>query len=162
MTALVFGCVFVNWSRFSRADVIGHIFVSLTILVAHYWIFAGWENFIHSPLRSKIVHGLLPALVLAFWICFADKRELSWRSPLAWTAFALTYTIYALIRGALTGEYAYDVGNVNHLGYFKVLSLIGLTALLSVFFGYVLLFVSRASGSLYESVAPSEATIDQS
>ena len=162
MTALVFAAAFANWSRFSKANVVGHIFVSLAILFAHYWIFAGWENFVGSPWRSKIVHGFIPVLVLVFWICFADKRELTWRSPLAWTAFAITYTIYALIRGAISGEYAYDVGNVDHLGYLKVFGLIGLTTLLSVLLGYALLFLSRATARLYQAVELSHAEIAQS
>ena len=143
LTAFVFFGAVWRWRDFTDARIIGHIVVSLGILVLHYWYFRGLDDYLVSPLRSKIVHGLLPAAVVIFWFFWARIETLTWKSPFAWTAFALIYTGYALVRGAVFGDYAYDVGNVSDLGYKRVLLLVAATILFAIGLGYAFVVVAK-------------------
>lgn len=160
LVMVIFGHAAITGRTPPRA--IGHALITFSILVLHYWFFRGFSDFVTSPWRSKIVHGLIPALICTYWIAFVDKRRLDWLDPIRWTAFALTYTVYALARGALTGEYAYDVGDVSKLGYLKVLALIGGTILFSLVFGYLLVSVTKVQSPVGCDAIPTPATCVES
>ncbi|MGI9037969.1 MAG: Pr6Pr family membrane protein [Gemmatimonadota bacterium] len=55
------------------------------------------------------------------WWLFAPKGELRWRAVGAWLAYPLGFFAYSLIRGELTGLYAYPFIDVDVLGYGRVL-----------------------------------------
>ena len=152
IVAIIFSAIAVGLRRWAAPDVVGHTVIIMGILVGHYWFFQGLGNFLISPLRSKIVHGILPALIVIYWVAFIERRKLRRAHPLYWTAFPLLYTVYALGRGAVTGEYAYDVGNPDKLGYMRVIGLVALTILLSLAAGYGVLGADRISARLVESM----------
>lgn len=166
LVILVFGAIAFGSERAARSSMIGHVFVMIAILVMHYWILRGLPDFLRSPFRSKVIHGLLPLLIAVYWLIFVDKKCLNWRDPLKWTALPIAYTVYGLLRGALTGEYAYDVGNVNNLGYRKVLTVIGATFVFAVMLGYLLLGLGKLlSGHSRRDIAhpwPSDSINSQS
>lgn len=153
IVAAVFAAIAFGIHRAGRSRVIGHVIIMMMILLGHYWYFRGLGDFVESPLRSKLVHGVLPVLIATYWLLFTDKCRLTWRNPIEWTAMPLLYTCHAIVRGALTGEYAYDVGDVDALGYAKVLALVGLTIVLSLVAGYLLLGIDRLLPERWEAGA---------
>jgi hypothetical protein len=141
--AVMFSGIALGKRGWSSSRLLGHAVVALAILLAHYWFFEGRRNFLASPLRSKIIHGLLPPLVAFFWFSRTERGKLRAGDPLRWTAFPILYTVYGLGRGAMTGVYPSDVSDVGQLGYPIVLGLVGATTLLSVIFGYSLVWLDR-------------------
>ncbi|GKY86969.1 Pr6Pr family membrane protein [Sinisalibacter aestuarii] len=63
------------------------------------------------------LHSAMPLLTLLWWLAFAPKAGLGLRDALLWLIWPLGYTAYALIRGAITGQYPYPFLDVTTLGY---------------------------------------------
>src|SRR6478735_1097417 len=115
--AIIFTGIAFNVKGLGRSRLIGNLLIILAILTVMYWGARGVSDFMASPVRSKLIHGLLPPLVILFWVLYVEPLELTWKDPLIWTIFPLVYTLYGLLRGALTGEYPYDLGDVHKHGY---------------------------------------------
>lgn len=81
-------------------------------LLAHLYDFSGLNWWTDASL-----HGGVPALTALWWIAFAPKHGLGIKSAALALLWPLIYVIYALIRGAFTGEYPYFFIDVNTLGY---------------------------------------------
>lgn len=58
-----------------------------------------WINVVH--------HLLMPLAVIVDWIAWPPRARISVRTTLLWLIFPAVYVTYSLIRGALTGFYAY-------------------------------------------------------
>ncbi|MCW3120503.1 MAG: hypothetical protein JWM28_4585 [Chitinophagaceae bacterium] len=91
-------------------------------------------------IADEILHVLVPFLYIIYWLFFAPKGSLKWKHPFQWLAFPAAYLIYAMIRGAAEGVYAYPFINVTELGYGKVF--INCAGLLIVFIIIGFLFVA--------------------
>ncbi|WP_430592212.1 Pr6Pr family membrane protein [Humidisolicoccus flavus] len=102
-----------------------------------------WINLVH--------HYIMPVAVLLDWIIWAPRRKLSWRPVFAWMVFPIVYVIYSLIRGPITGFYAYPFFNPAVQGGY------GGVALYCFFMviGFVLIAISvRAIGNARSKPAP--------
>ena len=65
---------------------------------------------------------MVPVLALAYWVVFAPRTRPGVLAPLAWCIYPISYFIYALIRGQLTGMYPYYFIDVAKIGLAKVLA----------------------------------------
>lgn len=81
-------------------------------LLAHLYDFTGLNWWTDLGL-----HGVIPALTALWWIVFAPKSGLGIKAAALALLWPLIYVIYALLRGAFTGEYPYFFIDVNTLGY---------------------------------------------
>lgn len=107
------------------------------------------------------LHSVVPAAVFLWWLVFAGRRRLEILDPFWWLAWPVGYLVYALIRSAFDGIYAYpflDPGKVAPSQLIWTLS-----RLLEGFAvgGYLLLWLSRikqgrASGPVPPAVATRE------
>jgi len=68
-------------------------------------------------LADILLHYAVPAGFVAWWIVAARKDGIGLASPLTWTVWPIGYFAYALVRGALTGLYAYPFIDVPAIGY---------------------------------------------
>lgn len=75
-----------------------------------------------DALADVLLHIVLPVLVPAFWLAFADKGRLRLRDPLLWAAYPLAYLGYALARGASGGHYVYPFIDLPQIGGIMVLA----------------------------------------
>lgn len=90
------------------------------------------------------LHTATPVLVVIWWLAFAPKSPLEWRHPWLWAILPLVYCVYALLRGVVTGAYAYPFIDLAALGPLRTaLNVAGLT-LGFVLGGYGLLVVARS------------------
>jgi hypothetical protein len=64
-----------------------------------------------------LLHRVTPVLVSLFWLFAARHGGLTHRDPVAWAAAPLAYWVYALVRGAYEGIYAYPFINVARNGW---------------------------------------------
>ncbi|CAN7252082.1 Pr6Pr family membrane protein [Bosea sp. LjRoot237] len=67
-----------------------------------------------------MLHYVMPALYVGFWLAFVRKGRLRWAMAVAWLAYPLLYLAWALIRGAVSGFYPYPFINAAALGYERV------------------------------------------
>ena len=89
------------------------------------------------------LHTAVPVLCLIWWLGFAPKSPLTMWHPLRWAVLPLVYGIYALLRGQMTGAYAYPFIDLGVLGPVQTgLNLVVLTAGFSVA-GYLVVWVVR-------------------
>ncbi|MEO6220458.1 MAG: Pr6Pr family membrane protein [Ginsengibacter sp.] len=90
-------------------------------------------------LVDELLHTLIPALFILFWLLFIPKAGLKTKHILPGLIYPLVYVIYILIRGEFTGFYPYPFINVKTIGYNKVFLNSGI--LVIVFAVFSLLFV---------------------
>ncbi len=90
-------------------------------------------------MANALIHYITPALGLIYWIVFVRKGTLRWIHALIWSLYIAAYGIYALVRGASSGWYAYPFLDLPKIGLQNVvLNTIGL---LVAFYAVGLVFV---------------------
>lgn len=70
-----------------------------------------------QALIDELLHTFIPVFVLLYWFSFGEKQSLHWRYIPSWSVFLLCYSLFILIRGAITNEYPYAFIDVVRLGY---------------------------------------------
>ena len=89
-----------------------------------------------------LLHSVIPVGYVVYWLLFAPRTGLNWKTAVAWLAYPAVYLVYILARGAVSGLYPYPFVDVNVLGYGGVLARAALFLL--VFLGMGLLVVAVA------------------
>lgn len=82
------------------------------IFLAHTWEPRGWQRLIDA-----LLHYVMPSLYLAFWFVLVPRGTTSWRAIPVWLVFPVLYVFWAMLRGAVTGQYPYPFLNALVLGY---------------------------------------------
>lgn len=72
-------------------------------------------------LLNEILHVVVPALYIIYWVLFVPKIKLQWKDALPWLWYPFIYLIVVLIRGAFSAYYPYPFINVTAIGYGKAL-----------------------------------------
>jgi hypothetical protein len=66
---------------------------------------------------NQFLHTVVPLLVVVDWALLDPRGRLRPRHAAWWLAFPLAYLGFALLRGALVGEYPYPFVDAGELGY---------------------------------------------
>lgn len=72
------------------------------------------------PWVNTVVHEAGPLVILADWFVVPPQRRISGARSIVWLGFPLVWTIYTLIRGAISGRYPYPFLNPVNGGYATV------------------------------------------
>ena len=88
---------------------------------------------------DNLLHVVVPVLFVLYWFIYTARGVLQWKNIFPWLFFPVFYLIYSLIRGAVTGWYAYPFIHAAKLGYRKVV--INCFFVAFAFFGVGLLFI---------------------
>ena len=72
-------------------------------------------------LADYLLHYVSPVAMVAYWLACTPHGQLRWSAPLWWTAFPLTYFLYAIVRGEIDGRYPYPFMDVTKLGLARAL-----------------------------------------
>lgn len=91
----------------SKPQVVGWVTAVIATVGVGFWLIGGSLIVGETPIESFLLHAVTPWAGLAFWLVFAPKGGLRWRTALIWLAWPALYFTYAMTRGALAGEYAY-------------------------------------------------------
>lgn len=95
------------------------------------------------PWDNTVLHYIMPMAMLADHLIDRPKQKLKFSKSLAWLLFPISYVVYSLTRGAITGWYPYPFLNPTIKGYGAVV----LTALCLLLLGIALVWlVTRISG----------------
>lgn len=113
-----------RWPGGARPDqsFLGAVTLSILITFVVFWtvLSDGWSPQGLRWTSDRIMHGVVPVLVVAFWFVFAPKSELRWRDALVWPAFVAAYGVFALVFGGMTGKYHYFFLDVHKEGWSRV------------------------------------------
>jgi hypothetical protein len=108
---------------FSRPSAITAITVYITIvgIVYNVVLRSEWAPTGLQKIVDELLHTVIPALVIIFWLLFVPIENLKWKNAFPWLIYPIVYMAYALIHGAITNFYPYPFVDVNDLGYNKAL-----------------------------------------
>jgi hypothetical protein len=113
-----------RFSRFfSKPSTITAITVYITIVGIVYNVILRslWAPTGLQMIVDELLHTVIPALVIVFWLVFIPIEQLKWKNAFLWLIYPILYMGYALIHGAITKFYPYPFVNVNELGLSKAL-----------------------------------------
>lgn len=91
-----------------------------------------------DQLADVLLHYAVPLAAVAWWIAFPPRGRIAASAPLAWLAWPALYSVYALVRGAMSGFYPYPFIDVPALGMARVLLNIAGLALVFLLVAYTL------------------------
>ena len=89
-------------------------------------------------MADELLHSIVPALVIFFWIYYENKKTIKYINILQWLIYPIIYLLFILIRGFFSDYYPYPFVDVVALGYIKVVLnsaiLIAIFAIISALF----------------------------
>lgn len=149
LVALVFTGLALGAERLARPPLLGGVTLAILLVGVVYWLLLRGlvELSGGAALADFLLHTITPAAALLFWIGFVPKGRLRWRHPLIWAAYPLAYFLYALVRGAAEGRYAYPFLDVAEIGWPGALVNGGLICLGFLFAGFALVWIDRRAGA---------------
>lgn len=89
------------------------------------------------------LHYAVPLSALAWWLALPPRRMLPASLPLRWLLWPVGYSIYVLLRGAMTGLYPYYFIDVGALGLPRALLNMAGLSLLFLIMAYVVWALAR-------------------
>jgi hypothetical protein len=130
---------------FARSDVNAGVATSIVFvgLAYHFLLRNLWSPHGLSLLADTLLHYVTPAAFMVYWWFAFPKGALRWGHPFIWGLYPTAYLAYALLRGAIIGNYPYGFIDVKAIGYER--TLINGVGLLIAFFvlGLILVALGR-------------------
>lgn len=109
-----------QWLRGGTGMAILLTMLVYNIMLVPYGFSMSGGTFVPYTFPDVMVHIVVPCMMMIDALFLAKKDGYRWHYPLTWTVFPLIYLAYALIRGAVTGKFAYFFLDYNTLGVTKV------------------------------------------
>lgn len=108
---------------FTKATTITAITIYITIVGIVYNVIlrSAWQPEGLQKIVDELLHVVIPALFILFWLIFIPIEQLKWKNAFSWLIYPGVYMAYAIIHGAITKFYPYPFVDVNQLGYNKAL-----------------------------------------
>lgn len=66
---------------------------------------------------SELVHSAVPLLYIIYWLAYATKGNVTWRSSIRWLLYPFIYLVFIFIQGMITNWYPYPFMNIVKIGY---------------------------------------------
>ncbi|MEO6670950.1 MAG: Pr6Pr family membrane protein [Ferruginibacter sp.] len=127
------------------------VYILVVAIIHNFFLRSLWKPEGLQQIVDEILHSVIPALFLFYWILFVQKNKLSWTVILPWLIYPLIYLIFVLVRGTFSGFYPYPFLNADELGFRKVL--INSAGITLLFIAVSILFVAvgnRNRGFLHD------------
>ena len=128
LVALCFTFIFLQTNSrlgrfFRKASTITAITIYITIvgIVYNVVLRSTWDPQGMQKVVDELLHSVIPALFIIFWLIFVPIEQLKWKNAFPWLIYPIIYMSYAIIFGAVTEFYPYPFVDVNKLGYNKAL-----------------------------------------
>lgn len=91
----------------SRPAIVGWGVVAIATVGVGFWMIGGTLTLGTSALEDILLHAVTPWAAVLFWLVFVPKGALRRAHALLWMAWPIAYWAYAMMRGTLTGHFAY-------------------------------------------------------
>ncbi len=98
----------------------GLISITITFVLFHIALAHLQELQGSAKVADTLLHTVCPIMALAGWLAFGPRGVLTSRVVLLSLLFALTWMVFALIRGPIVDFYAYPFADPRKLGYVRV------------------------------------------
>lgn len=121
------------------------------LLLRHLWNPQGAQW-----LADVVLHYVMPAGTLLYWVLVPVARRLPPWMPFAWSAYPIAYLLYALVRGEWLGVYPYPFIDVAANGYPRVAYNAAGLLLVFLTLAYAVLALSRRRSA--DAVAAARAS----
>jgi len=135
-----------EWLRFFRRPAIRNavaVYITVVALVYIFVLQRLWDPHGLTKFLDRVLHYVMPALYLLFWLCIVPKGLARWPQAWQWLAYPIAYGIYVMARGALTGVYPYPILDAGRFGYAAALRNLGIIFLLFLAAGFILVAMDR-------------------
>ncbi|RUT33089.1 hypothetical protein EMQ25_08165 [Arsenicitalea aurantiaca] len=103
--------------------------ITLVMIFYHLLLAQTWSPEGLFLVADTLLHYVTPVLYIAWWVLYARTGTLHWRHLPIMLLPTLVYFLYALLRGAVVGEYPYPILEADSLGYGQVLINAGFVAI---------------------------------
>ena len=145
LAALLFTRIAVRRDRLGSASLLGGVTLAMLLVGVIYWLLLRGmiELSGGAKLADLLLHSVTPILVPLYWLFFAPKGSLRASDPWLWFILPVAYFVYALIRGAMEGIYAYPFVDVARNGWMQTAKTAALMALGFLAAGYVLVWLDH-------------------
>lgn len=98
----------------------GLIYILVTSVTYEWLLRSQWHPRGLQFYTDIVIHDVVPALTLLFWLAFAPRDNARWRDALWMLAYPAAFFAATLLAGALGQDYPYDFLDVDKLGYARV------------------------------------------
>jgi len=149
LTTICFYCIMGNPESdakpfFARPKTIAAITVYMFIvgLIYNTVLRFQWSPQGYQKIADELLHVVMPLFIIIYWLTFAEKNTLEWKSIFPWLIYPFAYCVYTLIRGEIVHFYPYPFMDVNAFGLTTVL--INCLYVCITFFGVSILIVAIA------------------
>lgn len=117
------------------------------VAVVHFTLLSGRLELGGGALLADfLLHKVVPALTLLFWLAFVHKGSLRWKHALVWTIYPLAYLAYAIARAQSDGKHPYPFIDLTRIPLEDALASVAGIALAFIAGGLVLVAADRALG----------------
>ena len=93
------------------------VYIAMTGLVYVVLLRRLWAPEGAQWIADVVLHYVMPAGYLVFWLTCVRKSGLRWYDPLLWLIYPLFYLGFVLVRGRVSGFYPYSFVDAGALGY---------------------------------------------
>jgi hypothetical protein len=94
-----------------------------------------------SNVANVLLHFVTPVLVPLFWLLLTPKGSLTWSHPIVWAIYPLAYLAYDMVRGSVTGKFAYPFLNAAKIGWTQTALNALCIAIAFMFSGYLVVWI---------------------
>lgn len=127
------------------------VYILVVGLIYNFILRSLWKPEGLQKIVDELLHTVIPAMFLFYWLIFVEKNKLSWNIILPWLIYPLVYLIFVLIRGTFSGYYPYPFLNADTLGFKKVLlNSVGITVVFIVLSALFVAIGNRNRGFLHD------------
>ncbi len=131
------------WFRSAGAQAMAAGYILLVGLYFHFML----SPYLHLEgalgIATWILHYITPALYMLWWLILNRHGTLAFRAIPMLLVPGLVYVLLILVRGAITGEYPYEILDAGKLGYLQVGIGAGVLVLAVALFCALLVLVDR-------------------
>lgn len=99
----------------------GLIYILVTCVTYEVLLRSQWTPRGMQFLTDTVIHDIIPALTLVFWLGFAPRHGVRWRDVLWILAYPTAYFAMTLVAGAYGEGYPYSFVDVDRIGMSRVL-----------------------------------------
>lgn len=119
------------------------VYILIVGLVYHFVLASAWNPKGIALFADVLLHYVVPTFYFVYWLLFTEKGKQRYVNCFKWQIYPVTYVIYVLIRGEISGRYPYFFLEANVHGYGDVLVNIFFVAMGYVIVGAVVVSIDK-------------------
>ncbi len=114
-------------------------YITITFIVFVFMLQSTWHPEGIAQLGNIINHYIVPILTIAFLVFYRKDYNFKMQDLIIWMIYPITYVLFLLLHGVITGDYIYPFFEIDELG---------ITYFLLAFFGIMILFFLISIGEI--------------